>query len=357
MVSKRLYALRGIREMVGIVILVLSFAVSCIDSESTGKDVEVITQDMNDSKEEIVSDAAIEYAQYDVFVSEVVPNEDQRLVSLREGDYWAHLPLESARISMWEIFTYDVEHNGYVASFDLVIPITDSIRSSFVGYPRFYFIDKKIMIDYSERISPNMRMPIFKTGDFYVSTYNEKSKLDNMIIYSSDLIDWYQSGVIHPGAPILLYEQDEKLFALAGRQVWDVSDPRHTRLSRELKYTVMPPELPITSWSPYVAFIDYCFNINNHLVMYTGIAAEEQSGGAYFQVINLDDFSEKSLKVGNGLPGVYNYKAVEREDGWKIYHIGFDPADGIIVLDPFAPDGPAIIERLPGVNLPGSAQQ
>ena len=338
--------------MIGIVIILLGFVISCTDSESTGKAVEVINQDEN------VSDTAIDYAQHNVFISEVVPNEDQTLADTRYGNFAVLLPLEDTAISRGQVFTYDVESNGYVASFDLVTPITDSISSSFVGYPRFYFIDNKVMIDYSERISPNMRMPIFKTGDFYVSTYRERSNRDHMIIYSSDLIDWYQSGVIHPGAPILLYEQDERLFALAGRQVWDVSDPRHTRLSRELKYTVMPPELPITPWSPYVASIKYCFNINNYLVMYTGILAEEQSGGQYFQVINLDDFSEKSLKVGDGLPGSpHEYKAIERKDGWKIYHISHDPADGIIVLDPFAPDGPAIIERLPGVNLPESGQK
>ena len=90
--------------------------------------------------------------------------------------------------------------------------------------------------------------------------------------------------------------------------------------------------------------------------MYTTIVAEEQSGGQYFQVINLDDFSEKWVAVDDALSKAYEYKAVEREDGWKIYHISHDPADGIIVFDPFAPDGPAIIERLPGINLPEPAQ-
>ena len=51
------------------------------------------------------------------------------------------------------------------------------------------------------------------------------------------------------------------------------------------------------------------------------------------------------------LIGGYNYKAVERDAGWKVYYIGRDPADGIWVVDPFAEDGPAIIEQLPGVNV------
>ena len=56
MVSKRLYAFREIREMVGIIILVLSFAVSCTDSKSIRKAVEVINQDENESEDESVSD-------------------------------------------------------------------------------------------------------------------------------------------------------------------------------------------------------------------------------------------------------------------------------------------------------------
>ena len=356
--SKRLCALRGIREMVGIVILVLSFAVSCTDSESTGKNVEVITQDMNDSKEEIASDAAIDYAQHDVFVSELVPNEDRKIVSFYEGDYRAQLPLEIARISMGQVFTYDASINGYTASFNLINPIAYSISSSLPSNILFHIVDNKIVGDYSDRISPNMRTQIFKTGDFYVSTYENRRKQERSIIYSSDLINWYQSGVIYPWVPILLYEQNGGLFALAGKQVWDVSDPRYARLSRELKRTVMPPELPIKPWSMYVQGLSYCFNINNHLVMYMAIAAEAQNGGIFFQIINLDDFSRKSLKVGDGLPGApHRYKAVKREDGWKIYHISHDPAEGIIVFDPFAPDGPAIIERLPGVNLPEPVQQ
>ena len=341
--------------MIGIVILVLSFVISCSDIEGESNDVEIINQGMNESEDENVSDTAIDYAQHDVFVSELVPDKDQRLVNIREGDYWVQLPLESARISIWEIFTYDVERNGYVASFDLVTPIPYSISDSLSSFLPFHIVDNKIIGDYSDSISPKMQMPIFETGDFYVSTYSGRSNMDNMLIYSSDLINWHQSGVMYPWVPILLYEQNGGLFALAGRQVWDVSDPRYARLSRELKYTVMPPEFPIKPWSMR-AIIYYCFNINNHLVMYTTIVAEEQSGGQYFQVINLDDFSEKSVAVDYALSGVYNYKAVEREDGWKIYHIGFDPADGIIVLDPFAPDGPEIIERLPGVNLPGAGQ-
>ena len=337
--------------MIGIVIILLGFVISCSNSEGESNDLEIINQDMNESEDEIVSDTAIDYAQHDVFVSELIPDKDQRLVSLREGEYWVQLPLESARISIWEIFTYDVERNGYVASLDLVTPIPYSISDSLPSFLPFHIVDNKIIGDYSDRISPKMRMPIFKTGDFYVSTYSERSNMDNMLIYSSDLINWHQSGVMYPWVPILLYEQNGGLFALAGRQVWDVSDPRHARLSRELKHTVMPPKFP-TRWGSPHAYIDYCFNINNHLIMYTTIVAEEQSGGQYFQVINLDDFSEKSVAVDDALSGVYNYKAVEREDGWKIYHIGYDPADGIIVLDPFAPDGPAIIERLPGVNLP-----
>ena len=342
--------------MIGIVIILLGFVVSCSDSEDEGNDVEIINQDMNESEDESVSDTTIDYVQHDVFVSELVPDEDQRLVNIREGDYWVQLPLESARISIWEIFTYDVERNGYVASFDLVTPITDSISDSLSYFLPFYIVDNMIIGDYSDRISPNMQMPIFKTGDFYVSNYRDRRKSDHMIIYSSDLINWHQSGVMYPWVPILLYEQNGGLFALAGRQVWDVSDPRHARLSRELKHTVMPPKFP-TKWGSPHAYIDYCFNINNHLVMYTTIVAEEQSGGKYFQIINLDDFSRKSVAVGDGLPGFpHEYKAIEQKDGWKIYHISHDPADGIIVLDPFAPDGPAIIERLPGVNLPESGQ-
>ena len=358
MVSKRLYALRRIREMVGIVILVLGLVVSCNDSESEENNVEVISQNLNESEDVLVSDTAIGYAQHDVFVSELVPNEDRKLVSFYEGDYRAQLPLEIARISMGQVFTYDASVNGYTASFNLIDPITYSISSSLPSNILFHIVDNKIVGDYSDRISPNMRTQIFKTGDFYVSTYENRKKQERSIIYSSDLINWYQSGVIYPWVPILLYEQNGGLFALAGKQVWDVRDPRHARLSRELKYMVMPPELPIKPWSMYVQGLSYCFNINNHLVMYMAIAAEAQNGGYFFQIINLDDFSSKSLKVGDGLPGApHRYKAVKRKDGWKIYHISHDPADGIIVFDPFAPDGPAIIERLSGINLPESGQQ
>ena len=355
-VSKRLYAFRDRVEMIGIVILVLTFAVSCTYSESTDKAAEVITQDLNESEDVFVNDAAIDYAQHDVFVSELVPNEDRRLVSTYEGDYWAQLPLESARISMGQVFTYDASVNGYTASFNLIDPITYSIRSSLPSNILFHIVDNKIVGDYSDRISPNMRTPIFKTGDFYVSTYENRMKKERSIIYSSDLINWHQSGVMYPWVPILLYEKNGGLFALAGRQVWDVSDPRHARLSRELEYTIMPPKLPIKPRSRYVRGISYCFNINNHLVMYITTAFGEKSIWDFFQIINLNDFSRKTAASdGEVWPSIY--KAVKREDGWKIYHIGLNPADGIIVLDPFAPDGPAIIERLPGVNLPESVQQ
>lgn len=162
--------------MVGIVILVLGLVVSCTYSESTDKAAEVITQDLNESEDVLVNDAAIDYAQHDVFVSELVPNEDRRLVSTYEGDYWAQLPLESARISMGQVFTYDASVNGYAASFNLIDPITYSISSSLPSNILFHIVDNKIVGDYSDRISPNMRTPIFKTGDFYVSTYENRMK-------------------------------------------------------------------------------------------------------------------------------------------------------------------------------------
>lgn len=353
MVPKRLHTFSGEIKIIGIVLLVFSITVSCTDHETGDRNTGVINESMNSSKDETVSETVIEFKESNTFISDLLPVRGRNLTDTRYGNFSVLLPLEDTVVSREQVFTYDVERNGYVASYNLVNPITDSISLSFVGYPYFYLIDNKIMIDYSEGITPNMRMPIFKTGDFYVSTFQPPRKRERMIIYSSDLIDWRQSGVIHPEAPILLYEQNEVLFALAGRQIWDVSDPRHARLSQELKYTVMPPELPIRSGSIYVQDILYCFNIKNYLVMSITIAAEEQSGGEYFTTIDLNDFSRKSVEVNEDI-NLYrsNYKAVKREDGWKIYHIGRDPANGIIVLDPFALDGPAIIERLPGVNLP-----
>ena len=299
--------------MIAIVLFVLSLTVSCSNSEIESKNTAAANETENESEEKPVSSETGEDDQHNVFISELVPNGDRETVSINEGRYWGQLSLETTRISGDHVFNYNVERNRYETVLDIVNPITDAVKSSTSFFFRFYIVDNKIIVGCrGDKIAPNSDIPIFKTGDFYVSVYNFPKKLDNMIIYSTDLISWHQSGIIHPMVPILLYEKDDGLFALAGRQIWDVSDPRHARLAQGLRNSVMPPEPPITPWSPYVGYIEYVFNINNSLVMHTGIAAEERSGGEYFETINLDDFSRKAARVGDELKVPYNYKAVQR---------------------------------------------
>ena len=115
---------------------------------------------------------------------------------------------------------------------------------------------------------------------------------------------------------------------------------------------LQPKDLPMRPGSAIDQTVFYSFDLGDSLVLH--LRRQTEAGlGEEFYTVDLHDFSYDVGTPGElDLIGGYEYKAVEREDGWKVYYIGRDPADGIWVLDPFAEDGPAIIEQLPGVNVP-----
>lgn len=296
-----------------------------------------------------VSVAQLDYDQYEVYVSDLSVNTSRSLHFPQIGGWFELLaPLEDGYVTADGIFLYDPEMNGYVDEFLVATPF----EIDFYSYPAFYLVDDKLTIDYSDRIAPNMAIPIFTTDDSYVSVHQDGSVPERVVIYSHDLTQWERTSITHPGL-ILLFEREDRVFALTSREVWDVTSPEAIEFVQEVpKPFLQPTDLPMRPGSAIDQTVFYSFDLGDSLVFH--LRRQTEIGlGEEFYTVDLHDFSYDVGTPGElELIGRYNYKAVEREDGWKVYYIGRDPADGIWVLDPFAEDGPAIIEQLPGVNVP-----
>lgn len=90
----------------------------------------------------------------------------------------------------------------------------------------------------------------------------------------------------------------------------------------------MKPDLPRRPGEVQDQDIIYSFNIDNYLVAHV-YRISERSDTMQLITINLDDFSHKKASAEEIELGPYNYKAVKRDDGWKVCYIGRDPVDGI----------------------------
>ncbi len=163
------------------------------------------------------------------------------------------------------------------------------------------------------------------------------------MIHSYDLIHWTISP-LECSAPIVFFEKEKSLFALAANKVWNVSNPIEPIIFKELAEPILRP-LP---GEPHYAVRDetifYAFNMDRHIfVCFDRIY--ENGPLQYFLVFNTDDFTFSLSEVSDEFKGPYMKKAVKRNDGWKLFFIN---TEEILVIDPFPEGGPAIIEVLPG---------
>ena len=344
MAAKRLHPFSA--AIANTLVLILSAAlVSCGPEQSSDGTSDAETAEENFSSAEPTTD----YSQYDVYVSSVVNNPEPVLIDVYALGFRVTLPLEKAILSEKHVVTYDPVLNGFINEYNVEVPY----ELGFYSFPGYYFVEQRVTIDYSDRIAPNMAIPIFTTGDSYVSVHQDRSWPDErVVIYSHDLTQWERTSITHPGL-LLLFEREDRVFALTSREVWDVTSPEAIEFVQEVpKPFLQPKDLPMRPGSAIDQTVFYSFDLGDSLVLH--LRRQTEIGlGEEFYTVDLHDFSYDVGTPGElDLISGYNYKAVEREDGWKVYYIGRDPANGIWVLDPFAEDGPAIIEQLPGVNVP-----
>jgi len=337
--SKRLYALRAITVL--ILFLLIFGITSCSKKKGVLKELEERAGTNNISY--------IDYAVYKVYVSPVALDTIRNLVNLNvELGNTLLTPLERSQVTKKSVLLFDEDAHGYVQKYSVIKPY----EYHFSQVSGFRLVGDILTIDYSDLLSPNTEVAMYKTANWFISVYRDTKRDEYSVIGSSDLTRWEQSSVSSP-SPILLFERTGGVYALAGRKVWNVSEIDKPVLVNELDESIMKPDLPRRPGEVKDQDIIYSFNIDNFLVTHV-YRISEGSDTMQLITINLDDFSHKKASAEEIELGPYNYKAVKRDDGWKVYYIGRDPADGILVLDPLAEKGPAVIERLPGVNIPPS---
>jgi hypothetical protein len=340
MESIRLYAFRALA-----ILVLFSFLlgiVSCI----RGKNVVLNNQEESDATTRL---SQINYPDYKVYVSPITLNKVKNLINMNiELGNKLLAPLERSQVTKKNVLLFDEEAHGYVQKYAVLKPF----EYHFSQVSGFRLVGDILTIDYSGLLSPNTRVAMYKSANWYISVYRDTKQDEYSVIGSPDLTRWEQSSVSSP-SPILLFERNSGVYALAGRKVWNVSEIDKPVLIKELDESIMKPDLPRRVGEIKDQDIIYSFNIDNYLVTHV-YRVSEGSASMQFITINLDDFSHKQASAEEIVLGPYNYKAVKRDDGWKVYYIGRDPADGILVLDPLAENGPAVIERLPGVNIPPS---
>lgn len=336
----RLHALRAVTALLILVVLGIT---SC--SGSKQKEVSNTPKDGLKPNET----PTINYADYKVYVSSIKEVQEISVVSLyHEMGSILISPLEWGEVTKKNVLLFDVKEYGYVKKYAVQQPF----EYGFLRASGFRLVGDILTIDYSGLLSPNTEIALYKSKNWYVSVYRDSELNEFSVIGSRDLTRWEQTSVSSP-SPILLYERNDGVYALAGRTVWNVTEIDRPVLVKELDTSIMKPEIDRKPWEEKDQGIVYSFNIDNYIITHV-LRVSEYSGTMLFIAINLDDFSYKVTSAEEITLGPYNYKAVKRDDGWKVYYIGRDPADGILVLDPLAENGPAVIERLPGVNIPPS---
>ena len=148
MVLHGLHAFRGAPRLI-VLLPLCAVATGCGPTEAQTS-METAAADA-----EVTTEPSIDYSQCDVS---------------RVGMFWVVLPLENSRSSSQHVITYDPEVNGFVTSLSIVEPIERPFSSPhFFSHPGFYVVANKLTIDYSDLIASNMAIPIFTTGDYYVS--------------------------------------------------------------------------------------------------------------------------------------------------------------------------------------------
>ena len=136
MATKRLYPFSTAIANTSVLILFAAL-VACGSAESDRPTVEA--SDEQTQATEVTDENAIDYEQYDVFLSHVVPNDDPSAGDIMQsGDYRVMLPLESTRSSQRYIFTYDQERNSFLNTLEVLQPLENPYQSHFFSYPGFY---------------------------------------------------------------------------------------------------------------------------------------------------------------------------------------------------------------------------
>lgn len=318
--SKRLHALRKeVNRSVFLIIILIISLVACSKTKNN-----MITKDDHDGEE-----------RKPYFVTDVYEVQDKPLIGSRDilAGKITYDEFEQTQVYRNRVYTYDERRNGFVYSARL----NDSLVRM-KGTWFYYMCDNKLCAYDDGIIAPNKPVPIYKYNNRYYSLYINPETAKYSIVESLDLISWKET-LIKGEEPIFLFWQDKELFALGGACVYRIRDES---VVREL-------QKPIFSSYDMTLFYVYC--LDDHLVLHFQRTYEDGAGDI-FMTINLNDFTYKMKSSEDDLEiGPYEYKAINRTDGWKIYYIGREPADGIKVLDPLAPDGPKIIETLPGINV------
>lgn len=330
MESIRLYAFRVL-----VFSLLLPIFISCSESDEEKKVGSVFNQSQSDDN---LSEKNITTTTNSFYFSEASPvmGKEKSIIRYRRHIIGQH---EIYLFDKYYIYSYVIDLNCFCKRFKVAI---DYDYTNFPTGKDFYFVDNRLIETNKESISPNTGVAIYKNGNIYISQYKE-NKGGFKIIYSADLVHWTIAPLDCP-APILFFEKEDSLFALAANEIWNVRNPEEPLVIKKLSETILRP-LP---GEPHYAVRDetvfYAFNLDAHIFAYIERIYED-GPQRYFLVLDTDDFTFTLSKVTEEFRGPYLEKAVKRDDGWKIYFIS---TEKILVIDPFTGDGPAIIEELPG---------
>jgi hypothetical protein len=240
------------------------------------------------------------------------------------------------------VYDYSLQEHKYVGVYKTEVPENEHLHL----FGSYLYNDTLIKYD-RDAIAPNTHVAIYRGEGCYVSIYDNPRYT---VIKSKDLITWEPTEVEHNG-PILLFERGSKVYALAGSEVLDVSNPDDVSMVEKLSRPALLPDRGVSyAHSPYDR-IGVCFVMDNFLFasVYRTI---EYGHEEYFLLFNTDDYSFELFRMdiaeisSDPEPHPHKPKAVKRGDGWKYYWFGKKDS---YVIDPFLPGGPKIIETLPPV--------
>jgi hypothetical protein len=148
---------------------------------------------------------------------------------------------------------------------------------------------------------------------------------------------------IRSAAPIVLIGKDSRVYAVVGRQVLDITLPDAPAVYKDLEESPFYPDGEYQTHMPRDVEPPDVYVMDERILC---VVQREFEDGVfpYYIVIETTDFSfEEYRDPGRaafyGLSG-YKAEAVKTENGWEL-HQSFGALTRII--DPFAPDGPAII--------------
>jgi hypothetical protein len=246
------------------------------------------------------------------------------------------------------VYDYDPESHDYLGMYKTETPIRNFpfdcyiVNNSIVEGGSYYYDD--------DTIKPNAAVSVYSGENGFLSVYYRTGQSPQYyyIIKSDDLISWERTEIEHFG-PIVLFGRENKIYAIVGYNILDVTDPDNIALYKRMPHSIFLPDGEIfdahmTSDQSVIPI----YEMDNY-VFARIVRVFEAYTCHYYVIIDTNDFTFNLYDISTLQDDGFHYteKVVKDETGWKLYRF---TEDKTIVIDPFLNDGPGIINILPPVE-------